>query len=122
MEYIRKLNVHPYSANVWFTNSERLHMRQCRKVISPTYGAGYENDGTTKGVCAYDDNCLNIVIGLFSDSQVTMVHELGHAVINIFAGVGMPVNMDTSEAFCYLLDSLYQQCYRIHDDLRDLDE
>lgn len=117
MEYLRKLNVHPYTANVWFTNSRQLHYKQCIKVIGPRE----ELVTDASGVCSYDDARLNLVIGLFNDSPYTLIHEIGHAVIDIFEGVGMPVNGDTSEAFCYLLDSMYKQAYTIHDKLREVE-
>lgn len=118
MEYIKKINIHPYTANVWFTNSRRLHLNKCRAAIGPREEPA---DAHCSGCCSYDAECMNIVIGLFSDNPYTLVHEVGHAVINIFEGVGMPINGDTSEAFCYLLDSMYKQCYQIHDKLRDTD-
>jgi hypothetical protein len=36
-------------------------------------------------------------------SHSTVAHETAHAAIHVLDYVGMPVTMDSSEAFCYLL-------------------
>lgn len=38
--------------------------------------------------------------------QKVLVHELGHVCINLFHNIGMDVNLETQEAFCYLIGDL----------------
>lgn len=47
------------------------------------------------------------IVGVFDNDMATFIHELGHLVIEIFSGIGMRVSPETSEGFCYLLDTLY---------------
>lgn len=98
-----KLNTHPYPCSVWFTNSERLHRQQVLKFRdNPPPVCDY-------GVTSRDYSGMNICIGVFDNNHCTLSHELCHAVIDIFDAVGMAVNMETTEAFAYLYESLFSQ-------------
>lgn len=100
-----KLNTHPYPAKVWFT-TDKTKFSKKRKELT-----GRTDDVTdSRGVCSSDDNHGNMVIGLFDVNSSTLVHELSHATINILEYVGIPITHQTSEAFCYLLGSLHEQC------------
>lgn len=52
-------------------------------------------------------------VGVFNDDPATLVHELAHVVIDCFDTLGLPINHDASEAFCYLQAGLYAACARM---------
>lgn len=102
-----KLNCNPYTnVNIWFTNSHKLYMLQVAKIRDEVGLPEY----SCEGVVSSDDSRGNMVIGIFSPKSDLLVHELSHAVINIFHFIGMEVNTHTTEAFAYMLESLYKQC------------
>lgn len=47
------------------------------------------------------------------DKLGTLVHELLHAVSDIGYRVGLKMNEDTMEAFCYLQQYLFNECYKL---------
>ena len=49
------------------------------------------------------------VMGVFDGDMATLVHELGHLTIDILTNAGIDITEQNSEAFCYLLDTLYQR-------------
>lgn len=102
-----KLDCHPYFTNVWFTNSRILYAKQVSKIRPDPAALDVED---LLGVVSPNDSRSQMVIGFFDCDSAVLVHELSHAVINIFHAVGMDVNTHTTEAFAYLLESLYQQC------------
>lgn len=57
-------------------------------------------DGCTDG-----DGDL-ILVGVFDNKIETLVHEMSHAVIEIFDHIGQPINKESEEAFSYLLGNL----------------
>lgn len=102
-----KLNCNPYTnVNIWFTNSHKLYSLQVMKIRDEPAIQEYDS----AGVVSADDSRGNMVIGMFCSSSDVLVHELSHAVINIFHFIGMDVNIHTTEAFAYMLESLYKQC------------
>lgn len=102
---MKKLNCHPYPTRIWFTQDKDEFNRKTLKLIGDT---GAEDNYT--GCCAWNSQTGEIVIGVFDSKLTTLVHELGHAMLMVFAYVCMPVNFDTEEAYCYLLESLFGQC------------
>lgn len=51
------------------------------------------------------------LVGVFDRRRSTLVHELSHACFRIFGRVGIETPCgEKNEAFCYLLDNLYDQC------------
>lgn len=106
IKFMTKLNTSPYNGDIWFTNSESLYLRK-RSEIGVV---SQPNLGSAGGMTTYFEDGWQQVVGLFNGDRATLVHELSHSVINLFNGVGMPINIDTSEAFCYLIDNLYTQC------------
>lgn len=100
-----KLDCHPYYPSVWFTNSRILYRIQCAKFRPDVVDlSGYG------GSVSQDETGSNMVIGLFTNDDSFLAHELCHVVINIFSAVNMDVNGHTTEAFAYLYESLYRQC------------
>ncbi len=99
-----KLDTHPYGVDIWFTNSELLHAKQVSKI---------RKEPPIKecaGLVSSNDSRSQMVIGIFVPSSAVLVHEISHAVINVFDCIGMDINTWTTEAFAYLIESLYQQC------------
>ena len=55
-----------------------------------------------------DDGRYVFLVGVFNGSTSTLVHELAHTTFFILAAAGVPLDKDgTNEAYCYLLDSLF---------------
>lgn len=102
MPKLIKLNVHPYNYNLFFTCSKKRFYRERTRIT------GSQDKPDVIGMFSYDSG--NAVIGVFDNDKATLVHELAHAVIDIMVYVGMPINIDTTEAFAYLQDKLYQEC------------
>lgn len=102
-----KLNCSPYSnVDVWFTNSHKLYSRQVEKISEDP--PVLEDEAA--GVVSSNDSRGRMVVGMFYPNSDLLVHELSHVVINIFHFIGMEINVHTTEAFAYMLESLYKQC------------
>ena len=110
-----KLNCHPYPCQVWFTNNPDEFNKHYRKLsgnndfIDPE-----DNDGVTYSTPDYS----KILIGVFTTEPGVLVHEIGHAVISICTRIRLDITDDTSEAFCYMLDSIYTQIHKHLDKLK----
>lgn len=102
---MKKLNCHPYPTNIWFTQDKESFNRKSLKL---TGNQSAENNHV--GCCAWNPETGEIVIGVFDDKLTTVVHELGHVMLMVFDYVVMNVNFHTEEAFCYLNESLFEQC------------
>lgn len=61
----------------------------------------------------FSRNDCDLIIGVFNNDVVTLVHELSHAVMYIFDTVGIPLSSDNSETYCYYMDSLLKQAKAI---------
>ena len=102
-----KLDCQPYFPDVWFTNSRVLFSQQVSKIREE----GIPQDfGDTIGMVSSNESRSKMVVGVFISDSGVLVHELSHAVINIFEAINMVANTHTTEAFAYLLESLYNQC------------
>lgn len=58
------------------------------------------------------DNKAVYLIGVFEDTQQTLVHELAHATFYILSHAGVPVTPKNDEAFAYLIDALFGECQK----------
>lgn len=96
-----KLNPYPITIDVVFTKQD--FTKRYKKVRG--YSADLER---CNGMTAYlaDDVLL---VGVFNSSTVTLVHELNHALIHTMEYVGLSIVSQTSEAYCYLMDSVLEQ-------------
>lgn len=67
----------------------------------------HDMPGTEVGVT---DECgcngLIFHMGVFDGKASTLAHEAAHTVLALFKHIGMPVNAQHSEAFCYLLEHI----------------
>lgn len=102
-----KLDNSPYPNSIWFTNSEILFNRK-RTELTGSEPLLYPGPA----MCSRTHDCGSMVIGVFDGQAITTVHEISHAVINVFEYVGMEVNNWTTEAFAYLHESLCNQAIR----------
>lgn len=102
---MKELNVHPYPVRILFScNVIEYNMeRSERYSLEPV-------PDRANGCCTHSGDRFVNLVGVFDNSMATLAHELNHAVINLFYAVGMPVNVVTAEAYCYLYDSLFSQC------------
>ncbi|TKI02958.1 hypothetical protein [Martelella alba] len=103
-----KINCHPYPCEIWFTTSRKKFNRLHKKIF------GEDNlCELGAGIVVPDMHRQRMIIGVFDDSADTLVHEVSHLVIDIFNAVGMEVNIETTEAFAYLFESIFSQCFKI---------
>lgn len=102
-----KLDSHPYFTDVWFTNSRALYAQQVSKIRQDPAALDIDD---LAGVVSSNDSRSQMVVGVFVGDSYVLVHELSHAVINVFYAIGMDANTWTTEAFAYLMESFYRQC------------
>lgn len=100
-----KINVHPYPNRVWFTVDHDKFMEK-RGATFGLFDDCFADGCVTVSECRRDQ-----LIGVFNVTHNVIAHEVGHSVIELFQYVGMPVNLDTQEAFCYLTGSINKQIY-----------
>lgn len=50
------------------------------------------------------------LVGIFDHNLATVVHEMGHVSIFIAEHCGFRINEETSECFCYLIETLVEMC------------
>lgn len=102
---ISKIDCRPYPADVWFTDDIESFHRKRRQISGMT-----DRMDDMQGCVSSSDNRGSMVIGLFVMDSSVLVHEISHAVINIFHFTGTPINLDTTEPFAYMAESIHQQC------------
>lgn len=106
---MRKIKQDIYPISFYYCNTKRDFMKQTKSDICNSSGKcyfeyDYENKIETR-----------IIIAVFDNKIGTLIHELQHAVIYLSDYIGMNINMQTSEAFCYFIDNiLYKQCVKIN--------
>lgn len=81
-----KLDNSPYPNSIWFTNSEILFNRKRTELTGsePILHPG-------SGICSRTNDFGSIVVGVFDGQAITTVHEISHAVINVFEYVWIEV-------------------------------
>ena len=107
--FISKVNCHPYPCDIWYTNSERMFNAKRTEIT------GDKNHiSNFLGCVSCSESRMQMVIGVFDGGLPTLVHEVSHAVINVFYPTGMSASVETTEAFAYLYESLFEQCHKLH--------
>lgn len=101
-----RVNCHPYPNRVWFTTDRKAFGNKSYILT------GTEYDSRGAGCCSWDDDNGRIVVGVFDRSPATLAHELIHASMRVFHFIGMEMSPATEEAFCYLAQSMHEQCWR----------
>lgn len=107
---MKKIDCSPYPVVLHITTDMKAFYKR-RKAIN---GFTDSVEGIL-GMCSRNAASDIMIIGLFSKDASVLVHEVSHAVINIFEAVSMDVNQHTTEAFAYLFESIYTQCSKYLD-------
>ncbi len=101
-----KINTAPYPVHLEIVTDIDLFINKYKKL------KGYSPDLTgCKGFTTYSGNV--VIIGIFTEELATLIHELNHFCLWVFDYIGMPVNSDNSEAYCYYYDYIFNQAYRL---------
>jgi hypothetical protein len=96
-----KLNPYPVTVDVVFTKQDFTKRYKKVRGYSP------DLDGCTGMMACLADDFL--LVGVFNSSTTTLVHELNHALIHTMEYIGLSIVSQTSEAYCYLMDSVLKQ-------------
>lgn len=97
-----KLNTSPYPVQLEVVFDWDTFTKKYRKA------KGFEPEEQSEGVTTLlpDDSVL---IYIQDNDPITLIHELNHFCIYTFGFIGLPINDDNSEAYCYYMDSLLKQ-------------
>lgn len=97
-----KLNTSPYPVQLEVVFDWDTFVKKYKKA------KGCEPEEQSKGVTTLLPDGSVLIYVQDSDS-ITLVHELNHFCIYTFGFIGLPINDDNSEAYCYYMDSLLKQ-------------
>lgn len=98
-----------YFGTVYVTTTLE-QFRQCQQYLGDD---PYPN--VVAGLCQmyqHGDGDVAYLIGVFDNKLSTLAHELAHTTFKIFKHVGIEIG-GNNEAYCYLLDYLFEQCFPI---------
>lgn len=110
--FITEFGLHPYplTLSLWTDEAAMLRgINAAYKRNNARPDEPFEFRGSA-GRCIQSRHCGYIWVGVFAGSLNTLVHELDHAVANVFAMLGMPRNWDTTEASAYLMSHTFERC------------
>lgn len=97
-----KLNTSPYPVQLEVVFDRDTFIKKYKKL------KGHEPDlDGCKGYTTCSGN--KVLMGIFSDSLPTLIHEVNHFCLWVFDYIGMPINSSNSEAYCYYMDSILEQ-------------
>lgn len=97
-----KINTNPYPIQLEIVRDIPTFIKKYKKL------KGFEPDmADTLGFTTYVGS--SALIGAFNDDILTLTHELNHFCLWTFDYIGMPVNSNNSEAYCYYYDHILQQ-------------
>lgn len=100
-----KLNTSPYPVQLEVVFDRDTFVKKYRKL------KGYEPDiESCKGYTTYSGN--KVLMGIFSEPLPTLIHEVNHFCLWVFDYIGMPINSNNSEAYCYYMDSILEQALK----------
>lgn len=101
-----RIDAAPYPVNLEIVTDIVVFNKKYEKL------KGYAPDiNGCKGYTSFSGN--RVLIGVFTDSLHTLVHELNHFCLWVFDYIGMPVNSSNSEAYCYYYDYIFNQAYKL---------
>jgi len=104
-----KIQIPIYNADVTFLIGDAYEVQDYLADIKGTINVDF-NPNITDGICIH--NKLMSWIWLSPDSDISvLIHELSHCVFDIMEDVGL--NFSDSEAFCYLIQYLVNECKSI---------
>lgn len=97
-----KINTNPCPVQLEIARDIPTFLKRYKKL------KGFEPDMTdTLGLTTYAGN--SVLIGAFNDDILTLTHALNHFCLWTFDYIGMPVNSNNSEAYCYYYDRILKQ-------------
>lgn len=97
-----KLNTSPYPVQLEVVSDWAIFSKKYRKA------KGIEPEDGSKGITSLLHNG-SVLIYVQDSNPITLVHELNHFCIYTFGFIGLPINDESSEAYCYYMDSLLNQ-------------
>lgn len=97
-----KLNTSPYPIQLEVVFDWDTFVKKYKKA------KGCEPEEQSKGVTTLLPDG-SVLIYVQDSDPITLVHELNHFCIYTFGFIGLPINDDNSEAYCYYMDSLLKQ-------------
>lgn len=97
-----KLNASPYPVQLEVVFDWDTFVKKYKKAM------GCEPEEQSKGVTTLLPDG-SVLIYVQDSDPITLVHELNHFCIYTFGFIGLPINDDNSEAYCYYMDSLLKQ-------------
>lgn len=97
-----KLNTSPYPVQLEVVHDWAVFSKKYRKA------KGIEPGDESKGVSTLLPDG-SVLIYVRENCPITLVHELNHFCIYTFGFIGLPINDESSEAYCYYMDSLLNQ-------------
>lgn len=101
-----RIDAAPYPVNLEIVTDIVVFNKKYEKL------KGYAPDiNGCKGYTSFSGN--RVLIGIFTDSLNTLIHELNHFCLWVFDYIGMPVNSSNSEAYCYYYDYIFNQAYKL---------
>lgn len=103
---MKKIRLNPYDIDLWVAkNAEEARRLWKRETGEELRTAG--NQGMTMVMGARGTRERTYLI--FANNKVTLVHELGHVILDVFDHIGADPRSGNGEAFCYLLDYAFGQ-------------
>lgn len=93
-----------YGGEVTFLYSPAEWRRAEGKLLEPPG----TDVGCAVGLTRHSDDGMTILVGVFNQDLSTLVHECGHAALFICDRAGIETPAHNAEAFCYLLDNLFE--------------
>lgn len=97
-----KLNTSPYPVQLEVVFNWDTFVKKYKKA------KGCEPEEQSKGVTTLLPDG-SVLLYVQDSDPITLVHELNHFCIYTFGFIGLPINDDNSEAYCYYMDSLLKQ-------------
>lgn len=104
---IIRLDIRPYDAVLYFARTRKSYKRLRAKYTDDPISLKDCN-----GISSDFNGCSTQLVGVFDGSPGTLAHEIGHAVIKVLESRGVPIDTHTSEATCYLVGDLVDQCWQ----------
>lgn len=99
------LKAHPFEVDVKF----HLTRASFKRAIKDKEIRKSLEDEDHEGITYRQDDIVHI--GIFTEGLNVLIHELTHAVIDIFDGIEMPINLNTQEPVAYLMGSLSEKAW-----------
>lgn len=105
---VAEIDMHPYGTCLYLFDD-----RDAFQAMANDYSQGkLDHSGDSWG-STFRCKDGDIFVGIFHKgywADTTLVHELAHAVIDLFWHVGMEPHPATSEAFCHMQGHLFNEC------------